>query len=73
MKKIFILFLGLLLIIGCTQAQNKVPQGGKPTVPQVVELSSDKSVYLLGEDILIIVKLSNLFKNSATNTISYNC
>ena len=59
MKKSFILFLGLLLIIGCTQAQNKVLQGGKPTVPQVVELLSDKSVYLLGEDVLLNVKISS--------------
>ena len=59
MKKIFYIILGLLLIIGCNQAQNKVPQGGKPTVPQVVELSSDKSVYLLGEDVMLNVKISS--------------
>ena len=58
MKKILYIVLGLLLVIGCTQAENKVPtQGGKPTVPQKVELSSDKSVYLLGGDILLNIKI----------------
>jgi len=60
MKKIFYIILGLLLIIGCTQTQNKVPtQGGKLTVPQKVELFSDKSVYLLGEYVLLNLKISS--------------